>query len=580
MIWFCELMQPLKFLDFRGFCSASHLADFSLNCRWIRSETGRDNILGLNGLQQDLTLSMKLLDKINYLIFLPRKCSVSDRDQKSHESSRETDGMGPLEDRALTKLTAHSIVWMSTATLISRLVRILVTMVLAELLAPSDFGLFSLALIMTGTFGIFREMGLSQALIFRRRDIDRAADTAFFLVPAQGLVMFCVVFALAPAIASFFDIPEAVLLIRIISLDLVISSFGMVPAVLLERDLRFRTKFIPLIVPIIGYSVVAVIAALLGYGVWSLVAGELTRSFLTATVIWFFTRWRPRLFFDWQLAKELLSYGKHIVGASLAVLLFTNIDNIAVAKGLGAEQLGYYVFAFSVGTMPITQMALSVNRVLFPAFSRIQTDLKALSKAYARSIEYMSMIAAPLALATATMGPVMLNVLYGGKWNGSIPVLQFLAFYGLFRAFGTGAQSMLKSLGKPRLASRVTYIQFILILPLLYTVTKNWGIAGVGLLFTVSITVGAFVLIYLGSRACGASFTWILSGLAYPIIFSCAGSLAAYLVSYQAMAKNNFESLLAGSATFIFVYLLCFMSFRRRLVIEFFRLVKVGFSST
>ncbi|MHB8858331.1 MAG: lipopolysaccharide biosynthesis protein [Thermoleophilia bacterium] len=503
-----------------------------------------------------------------------------DRDHKSQESSREAGQTGLHQGRTLTKLTAHSIVWMSSATLISRLVRTLVTLVLAKLLAPSEFGLFSLALIATSAFGIFREMGLSQALIFRRRDIDRAADTAFFLVPAQGLLMFCLAFALAPAISSFFNIPEASLLIRVLSLDLVVSSFGMVPAVLLERDLRFRAKFIPLVAPVIGYSVVAVIAAIFGFGVWSLVAGELARSFLTGTVIWFFTDWRPRLFFNWQLAKDLLSYGKHIVGASLTVLLFTNIDNIAVAKELGTENLGFYVFAFSVGTMPITYIATSVNRVLFPAYSRIQTDLKALSRAYAMSVEYMGMIAAPMALATATLAPVMLTFLYGDKWKGSVAVLQILAFYGLSRGFGTGAESILKSLGKPRLVSWVTYIQFILILPLLYTVTRNWGIVGVGLLFTASISVAVFTLIFLACRACGASFIKILSGLAYPLIFSCISSLAAYLVSYQVIANKNFDSLAAGAATYILVYLLCLMAFRRHPLTEFFRLIKVGFSST
>lgn len=511
--------------------------------------------------------------------FLPRECQVNRESGPPLETVGQFEAV-EVEDRELTMLTARSIIWMSSATLISRMVRTVVMLVLAKLLVPSEFGLFGLATIATNAFGIFREMGLSQALIYHRREIDRAADTAFFLVPAQGFAMFVAAFALAPVIASFFNLPEASLLIRILSLDLIISSFGMVPSVLMERELSFRRKFIPLIAPFFGYSLVAIAAGFMGYGVWSLVAGELTRSLLTATVIWFFTGWRPRWSFDRRLARELLSYGKHIVGASFTVLAFTNIDNVAAAKGLGAEQLGFYVFAFSLGTMPITYLAQSVNRVLFPAYAKIQTDRRALAKAYGKSIEYMSLVAAPLALATVTLAPLALRVLYGNEWSGSLTVLQVLAFYGYFRAFGMGAESLLRSLGKPRLVSWITYLQLIVIVPLLYSVMKDDGIAGIGGLFTASIAIAAMSLTFLASKACGTSFLGVLSKLFYPLLFSCAGSAAAYAIVYHAMPKENFDALAAGSATFGIVYLVCLMGFRRRAIGELFRLIRVSVSSS
>lgn len=462
----------------------------------------------------------------------------------------------------------------------TRLVQFATTMLLARLLVPNDFGVVAVALVIINSLALFRDMGLAQALIHQQDDIEEAADTAFLIIPLAGAVLVGLTVLAAPTIGAFFDVPEATMMIRVLAIGLAIASFGVVPSTLLQREMRFKRKFIPEIAPIAGYCTAATVSAFLGLGAWSLVVGELVRNLVISTVIWPFSSWRPSFKFHREMAQKLLRYGWHIVGAAVSIFLFTTIDNIAIAKVLGTEQLGFYVLAFMLGTLPATQMAQAVSLVIFPAFSQLQTDNAALGRAFARTITYNSVLTAPIAFATLSLGPVLLTSFYGNKWEGAVEALQILTIYGFFFASSLSSFEILKSIGKPNLLARVNYVQLALVLAFLYPTVSHWGIAGVAVLFTTVMMLGAVALFIIACRAISRPLFKTLSGGLYPTSFAGLGALASWLVAYRYLDGDSLVAFIGGVITFIVVYTAMIVIFYRSLVVEFAGLLRGAFSSS
>ena len=214
--------------------------------------------------------------------------------------------------------------WVTLSTIIIRILEFLTKIILARLLAPADFGLLAIGLLAINTMGLFRNRGGCSALIYKKDDSNHtAANTAFFLLPIVATILFVLAYLSAPYVAVFFNNAAVEPIIRILSLTFIISSFGTVPSMLLEKELEFKKKVLPDTVPIVGYACVAIVLALGGYGVWSLVYGQIVSAVLSAVLIWMVSDWRPTFSFDKEVAKELFGYGKHISSA----LVYSDLIN-------------------------------------------------------------------------------------------------------------------------------------------------------------------------------------------------------------------------------------------------------------
>ena len=290
--------------------------------------------------------------------------------------------------------------WVATATIATKALSLLRKLILARLLVPSDFGLVGYASLMLGVLGLFKEMGFSSALIYRKDDVDEAANTTFYAVIASGVLLYVLAFCAAPSVASFFRNDALVEVLRVLGLTLVLSSISQVPLTLMAKGMGFRKKVIPeLIANVIGASV-SVVLALMGYKVWAIVYGQLVTSVLLSVLVWFFSPWRPKLSIDRHVASELWSYGKHIIGSQLMVFAITNIDDAFIGRLLGDASLGTYQLSYDLSNLPATHLSRIVGQVMFPAFSRIQNDMQKLKRVFFQSMKFVSLAAIPIAIIT------------------------------------------------------------------------------------------------------------------------------------------------------------------------------------
>jgi len=457
---------------------------------------------------------------------------------------------------SLTGQIKRGVFWVAVSTLIARMLSYVAYFVLARLLIPADFGLVAGAYLAIDALLLFQEAGLGSALIYRQEDVEEAANTAFYLIVLTAVIAYGIAYAGAPWVSQLARQPDPRIcpVLRVLALSLVISSFGRVPMVLLAKQLDFRRRLLPSILPSLVYAVLAPLLAIAGLQVWSIVIGRLTAAAIQAAAIWWVTGWRPRRRFVPRLARDLFDYGKHIIASQVLIFGITNIDDAFVIRMLGWSDEGAYDLAYRTSNIPATQVTALVNQVMFPAFARVQGDLVAFRRIYFRTLRYVSLLAIPVAAGTLIFAPDLVAAIDSEKWAGAVLPMQLLGIYGLLRAVAGNMGNVFKGGGKPDWLTGIAVWRFATMALLLYPVTRRWGITGVaGLSAAVSI-VDFFISGTLANRVIDSS--WRDHGRVLLPIMGCTVVAGALAEGAQRLAAldSGVLALLAGGAVLVLVY--------------------------
>ncbi len=394
----------------------------------------------------------------------------------------------------------RSAFWFALATASNNLLFFLVTLVLAHLLTPNDFGLVAISNFIVFTFGILQNMGLSQALIYKSDSLERVTATTFILAIGLGVLTFFIAVFSAPLVAVLFNEPQATPLAQVYAIFLIISSFGIVPEAILIAQLDFRRKFISDVLPAVIYVFISIALAKIGYGAWSIVIGRLVEAHIRVALIWYLTKWQISFQFEWSIAKDLLLYGKDIAISSTLAIVFLNIDNIFVSRMLNTSQLGYYTFAFSLATLPALFAQRVVDTVSFPTYTQLKEQQEILITAYLKSLTIVSILVLPINLGLLAIAPVLIPVLYGDKWYPAVPLLQILSLYGLIRALANVPTTVLLAIGKQYLFPRFNLMYVTIAALLLGPAIYLGGTSGAAIAMTVVIGAGALTWTLFANR--------------------------------------------------------------------------------
>jgi O-antigen/teichoic acid export membrane protein len=396
--------------------------------------------------------------------------------------------------------------WVAVATLASKGLSLLRQLVLARLLVPADFGLVGYAAIIIGILQLFKEMGFSSALIYRKDDVEEAANVTFVVVILSSLALFGISWVGAPWAASFFRNNALIDVLRALAFTLVISSISQVPLTLMAKGMGFKKKVIPEIIAGVAGSGVSVVLAVMGYGVWSIVYGQIITAVLTSLLVWFFCPWRPSLAYKPGVARELWNYGKHIIGSQIMVFLITNIDDAFIGRFKGDASLGTYTLAYDLSNLPATHLSRTVGQVMFPAFSRIQGDAEKLKNVFFKSMKYVSLAAIPIAIITMVFAEDFIVVAYGSKWFRAVTPLRWLTVYGLARAIAVNMGNVFKVGGRPKWLLYIASWRLGMMVALLYPAIHFYGVTGVAALSAVVSVVDFALSMFLTNRVINSSW--------------------------------------------------------------------------
>ncbi len=411
------------------------------------------------------------------------------------------------------KQVTTSAAWVGLSTAVSKVLAfITITLVLARVLAPGDFGLVGLAWLSINAFDFLRELGITSALVYRQEEDDSvSADVAYIALAVASVIIYPIVFVSAPWIERFF--PNATGLaavLRVLALTMIINAVGQVPYTLMAKNLDFRNRAIPQIIAGVGNSIVAITMALNGFGVWSLVGGYLTDSILRNILVWFFTSWRPHLRFDRQVWREMFTYSKHIVSSRILIFGITNIDDAMIGRMLGTASLGFYTLGYRLSNLPATHITKLISSVMFPAFSKIQREQERIRNIFFQTIHVVVLVAAPISVATIILGPNFVHTYYLGKWDDAIVAMQWLTIYGFIRSIAANMGPILRAMGKPQWLSALALWRLITMVILLYPAILWKGIAGVSILSAAVAIVDFGIAAWMTKRLIGGSyFTYV-----------------------------------------------------------------------
>ena len=389
---------------------------------------------------------------------------------------------------SLKHRTVSGVKWQMLNKIAQKVLSVGTFAVLARILEPSTFGLFAMAFILIDGFHLFKAFGLDTALIQRKENVEEAAHTAYFIVQITGFVLCGVCYLIAPLAGYFFHNPDVTAITRALGLIFVFTSFSKIPTTLLTKAMRFNTLAGIELVGAVVNSLFAVVFALLSPTVWALVWAYLTKQLVMAVMARRISGFRLKWQFDWKIAKELLHFGKFMVGLSFLWYFGENINNIVIAKILGTTMLGFFALAANIGNAINTHFVSLLEGVMFPAYASVQHDKEEVRRIYLKTTKFVSLISMPFAVALIFLAKELVLTLYGWKWISIVPLLQLFGLTQLAVPVLACSGSLFLGCGCPRNLYKLTVISLIVKVPLLILLTYKYGLIGAvvaGILATI-----------------------------------------------------------------------------------------------
>jgi O-antigen/teichoic acid export membrane protein len=464
---------------------------------------------------------------------------------------------------------ARSLSWSALIVYANRALGLVTLLLLAKLLDPRDFGIVAVASIIIEVLRISKDMGIGEALIYQKDESPDTLDTAHTILLTYSLALFAAAAVIAPFAARYYDNWLITPVVIIMASNLVWDATRGVARTIYRRRLDFRGLVIPEVVPMAIASVVSVVMAWLGFGVWSLVVRTVLHSILGAVLLRLRGLYQPRLRFRRESARALFGYGRYIVGSSVLFVALYNIDKFYVSTALGLAALGMYELAVRISDLPVKEVSHVIGSVMFPVFARLDRDGRGgLQAAFLKTLRYTTLVTAPLAIGLATFGPMLLLRIYGERWAAAAEALGILALYTLFRAMSSLVHDMFKAIGRPQLMQRFTFVRLVCIGVLGIPVLREWGLVGLCALVLVTYA-GAFVgEMIMAARLIEAPLMPTLLATARPAIIAgvvMPGTLAAL---HAVSRPPGLGLLAAGIAAAVAVYAAAVYALERRAIGE------------
>jgi O-antigen/teichoic acid export membrane protein len=423
----------------------------------------------------------------------------------------------------------RGIGWVGVSQILLQVIRTLGAIAVARLLVPEEYGLAMLALVFASFALVFSDLGLGAALVQRPTITDTDRSTAFWIAIASGLLCTGAGVALAAPVASLYGEPDVEPLLAVLSLSFLIVALTSTQQSLLLREMNFRRLEMLSVAGALLGMVAAVLLAALGAGAWAIIGQQLVGAAVTSALMWRASSWRPGLVFSRASARDLLGFSSYLVGHRLLFYFQQNADRFLIGRFLGAASLGVYAVAYNIMIQPAARIAGPVQRVLAPAFARMNEEPARIASTWARATRLVGAIAIPALTGLVVVAPDFVPVVLGEQWLAAVPVLQVLAWVGIIQALQAINVDIL--IMRDRTATLFKYtIGFCGAHVLAFSLGLQWGILGVAVAYAISTTIVEPFLTVLTARAIGVS-PWVFLRSIGGVVQATAGMAGVMLVA-------------------------------------------------
>lgn len=392
---------------------------------------------------------------------------------------------------SLRKIALSGIYWTFIQQVGSQGISFIVSIILARLLLPSEFGLIALLAIFISLADVLIYSGLTQSLIRTENPDNTDFSTVFFFNVIVSIIIYTIMFFVAPYVAIFYNQPLLVDLMRVYCIVFIINAFSIIQNTRLAKEMDFKKQTIISIPSLIIGSIVGIMMAINGFGVWSLVWSAITKSIAFTIQLWWRSPWAPSLIFDVKTIKYHLNFGYKLTISGVIDSIFKEIYTIVIGKFFDPIQVGFYNRANTLKQYPVSNFGTILNKVTFPLFSKIKDDDSQLKNVYKKILQMSVFIIAPTLLIMAALAEPLFRFLFTEKWLPAVPYFQILCFNGILYPIHAYNLNILTVKGRSDLFLKLEIIKKIIVLTGVF-ISFRWGIYG---LLYGSVFLSIFMLL-------------------------------------------------------------------------------------
>ncbi|MDE6339491.1 MAG: lipopolysaccharide biosynthesis protein, partial [Muribaculaceae bacterium] len=374
--------------------------------------------------------------------------------------------MGELKRKAL-----KGVLWSGIDKAGVKAVAFIVSIVIARILSPSDYGIIGMILVFITIANIFIDSGMSQALVQRKNRTASDMATAFYFNIAVAVICYIILFFTAPLISKFYEVSILTSILRILGLNIIISSFATVQRANLLAKLDFKTIAIVHIGGVLVSGFVGIWMAETGYGVWALIGQQMSSTFTSTLIFWIGGKWHPTTGFSKESFKGLWKFGSKLLATGLVATIMREIYTVAIGKAYRSAELGYYTRAVQTSDMVAITTNDIINAVTFPILSSLQDDKTRMVEVYSRMLGMTAYFIFPIMTGLAVLASPFISVLLTDKWLPVVPLLQWLCFARMFTPISALNMNILNAVGRSDLFMKLDFSKLPLtILTMLITI--------------------------------------------------------------------------------------------------------------
>ncbi|MFT6699549.1 MAG: teichuronic acid exporter [Porticoccaceae bacterium] len=455
---------------------------------------------------------------------------------------------------SLRKQALSGMIWTYSQQFGSQLLSFGVSVILARLILPEEFGLVGMLAVFMGVSSALFEGGLTSSLIRTKEINDEDYTTVFIFNFIGSIVIYVLLFIGAPYIAAFYHQPILTDITRVYGLNFIFLAFGTVQNTVLTRELKFKKQALITLPAVLISSMVGLLMAYYGYGVWSLVFSALVNSSFVSLSLWFNSEWKPKLVFNIEKFHIHFQYGYKMTLSAILDTLFTNAYQIIIGRFYAPAQVGYYSRANSLMMLPVGNISTALNRVVFPLFSKVQDDTPRFRNAYKEIMQLVLFIITPIIVIMALLAEPLVVFLFTDKWLSVVPIFKIICFTGILYPLHVYNLLVLQVKGRSDLFLKLEIIKKI-ILSIILAISFFYGFYALlwgQLIFSI---IALFINTHYAGIMLEYKMIQQLKDISPVFLFAIGMGIGVFFIDNQLLAYSNFIRLTTSGFFGILFYI-------------------------
>lgn len=451
-----------------------------------------------------------------------------------------------------SKPTLVNFLWRFAERSGAQIVSFIVSIVLARILAPENYGTIALVTVFTTILQVFVDSGLGTALIQKKDADDLDFSSVFHFNFVVCLILYTGMFIVAPYIATFYDDITLTLVIRVLSLTIVISGVKGIQQAYVSRNMLFKRFFFSTIGGTIFSAFLGIGTALAGFGVWALVVQQLSNTMIDTLILWLTVKWRPTKKFSWNRLKILLAFGWKLLVSALIDTGYNNFRNLIIGKMYSSADLAFYNQGDKFPKVVVTNINTSIDSVLLPTMSNAQDDRERVKQMTRRAIKTSTYVMAPLMMGLAFCAEPIVRIILTDKWLPCVPFLRIFCITYMFWPVHTANLNAINAMGRSDCFLKLEIVKKIMGLAILLS-TMWFGVMAMAYSLLVSSILSQIINSWPNRKLLNYGYLEQVRDFAPGILLAVGMGVCVYFMGFfpLPMVVNLLIQIVAGVAIYI-----------------------------